>query len=155
MECILIYIKKPGFLEKYPNWISGVANCSTLDDYLSIPSDKLIVTGGWNEYDELWQTEMFDLSNHSLKCQHDMDLTLPLGAAAGGVLSLDDGVQVPIICGGYVNYWMRNYETSCYQLGNANPVAELTFAKFNHAGVVINGGKTLWITGGTDGTVAL
>ncbi len=152
MDCKLINSnhEERNLLLPDTNWISGVANCSTLDHFFPRQSDKLIVAGGYNfQQGEFRSTEMFDLSNPTLKCQHDLDLPIPLAGGAAGVISQDSGVQVPIVCGGYVYFMDGIYERGCYQLGTQIPFAQLSLAKYSAGTVLLDKGKTLWVTGGS------
>ncbi len=75
--------------ESSKDWISGTQDCNNVD-YIKV-SDKLLVIAGDSYDDTLSSTEVFDLANHSLKCdKHSLDLPIPLMHATGNVIATTD-----------------------------------------------------------------
>ncbi len=135
------------------DWISGVADCDTLNDTIKLPpSDILIVTSGTTAYDDepLSHSEVFDISNANLECKLSKNLSLPLKGATGGVISLENGTQVPIICGGFASATREDISDECHIVGsNLLPFATLSHARGWLESAVVQGGKALLVTGGS------
>ncbi len=138
-----------------PSWISGVSDCENLKKLNKLPtSDILIVASGTFLYysEPLSQIEVFDLSDPDLLCEHSWELSVPVKGATGGIISLDNGTQVPIICGGFTTASYDNVTQDCYILGNSSmPFANLSVPRGWAASVPAVNDKTLWVAGGTNG----
>ena len=141
-------------IECKTNWISGGADCSGIKDFMKKEerafSLKLVITGGH----DLASSEVFEISDSSLKvCQHSLDLPVPLWSPIGNVLT--KYIEFPIICGGH--FTLGEIQDDCYILGNDSPepFGQLSAARSTPASVLMPGGKTIWATGGRDGSGVL
>ncbi len=155
LDCILLDLDQGlGKVSPHSNCVSGVPDCSTINDFLKLPSHKLIVIGGRSNSDILSSTEMFDLADPLLKCnQHSLDLPVPLAGATGQTMQLENGTHVGVICGGAKTDHENNRD--CYILGHHQPFTHLERARHGLASVLINEGTVLFATGGITGQMEL
>ncbi len=145
-KCILVAIDKEqskGEIMSSNSGIVGVADCNTINDYIQPGPNALFFVGG--TYDN--SCEVFNLERPNFRCYHNdfFDLPVNLSQAVGNVLQSNP--TVGIICGGSDEH--GNVHTNCYRLGDPIPFAQLSQSRRGAAAVPINGGKALWITGGT------
>ncbi len=151
-ECTLVAAEKDSSqIVPSPNWVSGVANCSTVEDYLNAPTDRLLIVGGYN-HSYLKSVELFDLSDPSWTCpsSHYFRLPIAMHGPTGNTLLTEDGSAVAVVCGGVNVHVEEVHEIYCYRLGEHVPIADIPKARHGATSITINDGQTLWVTGGSD-----
>ncbi len=126
---------------------------------VSYSGDKryLMIVGGSNGRERLRNTEVLVFSNATTndprKCYHTTwhspaGMELP----TGGLLTPDPVLHhpVPVLCGGGQS--TSTFLSKCFVLGRPDPAGSLSVARYAAASVVVNNGKTLWVTGGKSGS---
>ena len=119
---------------------------------------SLLMVIGSDGNEEFMDSEIFSISHHNdgsklfAKSTANIDQLIAGSFATAGLLRSpgEENTWISLVCGGKNNFGltMRN----CYQhLGSAaSPVSQLIFERRGAAGVVINDGTDLWVTGGKD-----
>ncbi len=120
--------------------------------YCCVSDDTIfLLSTGWNGIDTVSDTDIISTSTLT-RCYHaEFHLPEALDDATGGLLapSIQDEKSSrkysAIICG----------ELACYILGSSKVAGSLNHPRYGASSVTINSGKTLWVTGGYDGTYDL
>ncbi len=112
----------------------------------------LLVTTGFNTNN----TEIISWNGQRDNCRPVQDFPLELSLATGGVLLGDNGEEFPVICGG-LNVDEKIRQKSCHMLKKATRQwtqirSQMSEGRSSAASIVIDNGKTLWITGGNGGS---
>ncbi len=101
----------------------------------------------------LLSTEVIHPGDSFFKCQDFQDFPTILATATGGFLE----PNTPLICGGLRRDWNDIHmslvnvpEAGCYTPGQVAPVVNMSLARMGPASIVIDNGKSLWVTGGSD-----
>ena len=108
----------------------------------------LITTGVGEEKGKGKSTEVFDMKDPTKTCKNLPEYPLDVFMAAGGLIN-----KMPVICGGNNIDPFPKIKT-CYILKNNiewTKLSSLVFSRFienvNPGSVIVNDGKSLWITG--------
>ncbi len=122
------------------------------DKYIGANEELIIYLNGWTES----SVEVLNVvdDNTIYECAHNL---LPpvhgLLGATGGVLELDNAGHALVVCGGEMQLDSSLKNHLCLALNRNNSqdtMSALNMARSGSASLVIDNGKTLWVTGGMD-----
>ncbi len=128
----------------------------TLDPTVKVhqeAEEHLIVLTGKDAIGDSYSTipEIFNIQNingSNPHCLHDLNLPIYTLSSTAGVLKNEVSEEFVVICGG----WSAEDDgksDKCYILGDdGNPFVQMAEKREGAASVVLDGGETLWITGG-------
>ncbi len=129
-------------------------------DFIRVDGDFAMVIG--NELDNIMTIEALSLSNPLAVCEDIGDFPFVLAGMTGGILDAgNDGNNlgfpemtsryIPIICGGRgkFNWGDKSFCLIRFSTGMMTPVAELQEARYDVGSLVVGGGSTLWVLGGS------
>ncbi len=126
----------------------------TLDPAVEVDQEEhLIVLTGKDADGESYSTmpEIFniqDINGSNPHCLHDLNLPTFVLSATTGVLKNEVGKEFVVICGGK-SAEEDGKSDKCYILGDdGNHFAQMAEKREGAASIVLDGGETLWITGG-------
>ena len=107
-------------------------------------SGKLLVATGYpSANDGSFTAEVIDLEDPTMECNNLERYPVNFFSGVAGLMA----GNVPVICGGRKDV-SSIVSDKCYTLGNSTPLATMSTPRYEAAGVVLDDGQTLWITGG-------
>ena len=99
------------------------------------------------------QSDVIHASDPFFRCENFAQAFLKsLPYATGAFLN-----NMPLVCGG-IRYiynkidmsYTTEIESGCYSFGSEDPVVKMSVPRYGAAGILIENGKSLWVTGGTN-----